>query len=606
MIGVVGLALEVVFPRFRFRLGRVVLLGVFASACASAPSVPAEDSVIVVGAGISGLSAAVEAASRGAAVTVVDSWSVFGGHAVIAGGAVCIVDTRLQRKNGISDSPELALQDFLTWGGAEVERGWAEYYARHSAREVHDWLTAMGVEFESVGAWYGNSVPRLHRTKGFGFGLVSPLYREALRFDSIDFVWNFRVDRLLYAADRVIGISGIDLRSERREDFRAGAVVLATGGFQSNLDLVREYWPRQLQMPERILAGSGVNSTGSGLILANQVAGDLQRMDRQWNYSTGLPDPRYPGSNRGLSAGISRSLWINREGRRFVNETASEKFRLPEVLSQPGATYWAIFDFDDRQFFNVSGGAGWKEFSEIEELILNNPELTASASSLDVLARRIGVPEALFSTTVEQFNRFLGEGVDPDYQSFSSGRARSWRIERPPFYAVQFFPLARKSMGGIRVDLSCRVLNREGVVIPGLLASGEVTGFGGINGSAALEGTFLGPAVAMGRVAGRTATSSSGEPQAVSASPSREFQDATASSAEFEDAACLGCHSIAKQIASPRPGFRHFELTHAMSANRDWPCRDCHPQLFPFDQTDHRWRDEEQLESCSICHLSKE
>ena len=114
------------------------------------------------------------------------------------------------------------------------------------------------------------------------------------------------------------------------------------------------------------------------------------------------------------------------------------------------------------------------------------------------------VPPANLRATVSRYNELAKQGIDLDFQAFGEKTfPKPKPIDTPPFYAAQFFPLTRKSMGGVDVDLNCRVLDKAGRAIPGLFAVGEVTGFGGINGKAALEGTFLGPGIYMGRIAGR-------------------------------------------------------------------------------------------------------
>lgn len=105
--------------------------------------------ILIVGAGIAGLSAALEAARAASSVMVIDTFSVFGGHAVVSNGAVSIVDTPLQRSKKITDSPEIALRDFMDWG-KDANVDWVRYYVQHSREEVYDWLTQMGVVFESV------------------------------------------------------------------------------------------------------------------------------------------------------------------------------------------------------------------------------------------------------------------------------------------------------------------------------------------------------------------------------------------------------------------------------------------------------------------------
>lgn len=226
--------------------------------------------VIVVGAGIAGLSAALEAARGGASVLVVDKWSIFGGHAVMSMGALNIVGTPTQVAQGIQDSPELAQEDFLTWG-IDANPGWVAYYARHSRTELYDWLTGMGIEFTRVAPSPGNSVPRIHILAGRGLGLVSPIYRNALLNPNIRFAWNVNIDRLMTDGGRVIGVEGQNVRTGERTSYEGQFVILATGGFQSNLALVKENWRADLQLPDTILTGSGINSQGSGLKLARDV-----------------------------------------------------------------------------------------------------------------------------------------------------------------------------------------------------------------------------------------------------------------------------------------------------------------------------------------------
>jgi succinate dehydrogenase/fumarate reductase flavoprotein subunit len=134
----------------------------------------------------------------------------------------------------------------------------------------------------------------------------------------------------------------------------------------------------------------------------------------------------------------------------------------------------------------------------------DTPGVVVTAGSLDDLASAMRVPVANLRATVSRYNELTVQGVDLDFPAFGEKTVPKPRpIDTPPFYAAQFFPLTRKSMGGIDIDTDCRVLDRSGRAIPGLFAVGEVTGFGGINGKAAFEGTFLGPGIYMGRIAGR-------------------------------------------------------------------------------------------------------
>ena len=141
--------------------------GALLAQASPAPDVTRSD-VVIVGAGISGLAAAIEAEKAGATVTVLDMWSVFGGHAVMSEGGVTMVDTPVQRAQGIVDSPDIAYRDFLEYG-EDADEHWVRRYVDRSRSELHDWLTALGVRFESVAIRHGNSVPRFHKRGGEGW-----------------------------------------------------------------------------------------------------------------------------------------------------------------------------------------------------------------------------------------------------------------------------------------------------------------------------------------------------------------------------------------------------------------------------------------------------
>lgn len=577
---------------------------------------PAPPDLLVVGAGIAGLSSAIEAATRGAQVTVVDMWSIFGGHAVMSQGGLCIVDSPYQRSQGIEDSPALAAKDFLEWG-EDAEREWVDYYVRHSREEIYDWLTSLGVEFDSLIRLPGNSVPRFHQPRGRGLGLVTPIYRECVENESIQFEWNLKVTSLLTEAGRVIGVRGEELRTGRSRELRARAVLLATGGFQSNLDMVREFWPQNLPFPETILAGSGLNSMGSGLELAQRAGAELHRMDHQWNYSTGLPDPRYPRAlRRGLNASNQASIWVNAQGKRFTNETGSTKETFPVLLAQKPATYWAVFDEGGKRQFSITG-SDWGDFRRIQEVIFDNPELVSSAGSLEGLAAAAGLPASALIETVRRYNQLVHRKEDTDFGRFGrNGSTRLRRreegelppkIEKPPFYAVQFYPLTRKSMGGVRIDTGGRVLAKSGRTIPRLYAAGEVTGMGGINGKAGLEGTFLGPSLVIGRVAARTVVSELGIKPS-SAPPSTESpQDEPSESKEPGDfESCRTCHDLETLVSTRRTGYSHFEKTHRVVLERGYDCGRCHAELEPFDLERHGISRLAQIDNCKFCHLAEE
>ena len=461
--------------------------------------------VIVVGSGISGLSAALELGRGGADVTVIDMSSVFGGHAVMSQGGLSIIDTPLQRELELEDSPDLAFKDFVTWG-EDANEPWVRYYVDHSRTEIYDWLIELGVRFEGIESGApGNTADRFHQPAGRGIGLVTPIYRACLELENVRFVWNTQVTGLLKDDARVTGVEVRELRTGSVQQVAADSVVLATGGFQSNLEMVRRYWPNDIPFPNRILIGSGRNSVGHGHQLAESVGGALTHMDFQWNYFTGIPDPRQPESQRGLSAANMHGILVNADGQRFANLHDWAKAVMPPMLKHKRATCWWIFDEAIKPEFVVSG-TEWKNFKKVERLIIDNPDLVQKADSLAELAEKVGLPADALEATVARWNELVEKGVDDDFGRFGPGKTEynntaSPKIGTPPYYAMQSWPITRKSMGGVAIDLESRVTDQQGRPIPGLYAVGELTGLAGINGKSALEGTFLGPCVLTGRAA---------------------------------------------------------------------------------------------------------
>jgi flavocytochrome c len=599
-LSIAGLAVVVLAVSLaRRRTPPAATLGAVGSSATPTPD------AIVVGAGIAGLSAAYELAKGGARVLVVDIASVFGGHAVMATGDLCIVGTPYQESQGAHDTADIAYGDFMAWG-EDANPDWARYYVDHSREEIYDWLVSLGVTFEALVSPAGNSVRRTHRTKGRGIGVVSPIYAECLKLPGITFAWNTRVERLLTDGRRVVGVAMTNVRTDAKSEARAAAVVLATGGFQSNLDMVRESWPHELRFPERLLIGSGINSLGSGHKIARAVGADLTRMDHQWNYITGLPDPRFPGTERGLNAYNVDSVWLNSDGKRFIAERSSPKSGFPALVAQKGSTYWSIFDESAKHAFWVAG-SDWGSFDVIERLIFGNADLVKSAGSLAELAEKVGLPAPAVTRTVEHYNAMVEKGVDTEFGRFGPGKPyQPKKIAQAPFYAVQFFPLTRKSMGGVAVDTSCRVLDTNHETLPGLFAAGELTGLAGINGKAGLEGTFLGPSIVTGRVAGRAALASIGNLTERAAPVPRPGNAAVGSDAGSTPL-CLSCHNLPELVTQRRAGYWHFENVHKVVLARGFDCVKCHAELSPAYMPDlHRIDRFAQIQVCRYCHLGED
>jgi predicted oxidoreductase len=568
--------------RLRKTLTTCLTLSALLTAAGCTPvDVQPDADVIVVGGGIAGLAAALEAADKGASVLVIDVNSVGGGHAVKAGG-FALVDTKLQRSKGIKDSADIAWRDLQRWG-EDADPYWTRRYAEQSATEVYDWLTALGVMFTVVLDTPEDSVPRFHFTRGTATNVVVPMMRKALMNPRIAFVWNSRVTELSRSAGAVIGVATVNERNGEKRFYRASATILATGGFQNNLDMVRAHWPEALRQPAELKQGAGQFATGDGYQLARSAGAKLQRMDRQVTFFQGIPDPRDATGKRAIFGQNPAAIWLDHQGRRFVNESANSKEIAAAALQLEPMSFWMLFDNDGARKLNLRG-ALWLNRQSMRNKILNNPAITQQANSLKELAQKTGIPEQDMKASVQIWNRMLNVGDDYQFGRFTAAeRPRGIdAINRPPYYALRTYPLTRKSMGGPAITTNGQVVNRRGASIPGLYAAGELTGVAGINGSYGGSGTFLGPAVLTGRIAGASAAISSGMQMRMRSPATPTYPD---------EIPVYG-----------QQGYWHYDAVHQLTSERAQTCDDCHADDMPMKMADRPAEMITRLNTCTGCH----
>ncbi len=586
----------------------LLCLSLLLAACSRPPGPEAD--VIVIGAGLAGLSAALEASDRGARVLVLEANSVPGGHAVKAGG-FALVGTPLQAKKGYVDDPETAFRDLMAWG-EDADAAWVRRYVEASGPQVHDWLASFGVTFSFILDTPEHSVPRFHFARGAAVNVVLPLVRELLARDGIELRLNQEVSALLREDGRVTGARMRDLRSGEERIARAGAVVIATGGAQADLEQVRANWRADLPEPERLYVGAGQFATGAGLELARAAGAGLSRLDHQVTFSTGLPDPRDPSGRRGLLTQNAAAIWVDATGRRFIAENAPSKVADDAVLAMSPATHWLVFDARGLRSLRIRD-AVWLDERTRRAEILDNPALVQQADDLTTLAERSGLPAQELAATVARYNALVAAGLDSDFGRFGPDTPdpSATRIETPPFYAIRLYPLTRKNMGGIAIDREAHALDDGGNQVTGLYAAGEATGVAGINGRYGGEGTFLGPSVFIGRLAGRSAARAVlGETDATSAplrasSERRLTESASPTASESsgsEAASLLDAAALSALLATPRPGYWHFEAAHTIVLERGLDCVECHGAIWPTRTADTRKEKRVQLESCTRCH----
>lgn len=552
---------------------------------------------IVVGAGIAGLSAAVEMGRDGVDVLVLDMNSVIGGHAVMAGG-FAIVDTPIQERNGFTDSPELAYADWMEWT-EDGNPDWIRYYAENSREMIYDWAAEMGAEFVRVAGGYENSVPRFHFTSRGALDVVLALYRTALELPNVFFQWNQNVESLLIEDGVVTGVVVRNVRTNIEQTLYAQHVVLATGGFEGNLDRVLQNWRTDLPKPDRLLLGASIHATGAGHDLAEDAGAGLTWMNRHYIYTNGMVDPRDPEQTLAITAGNENAIWLNTYGQRFTNETGFDKIILGDLLNQDSAYYWAVFDESSRDALSMRGRE-WIKNHEGGHPVLDNPNAAHKAESLQELASMANLSSAALLDSVERFNSLIDAGKDEDFGRFSSVGEAPPKIEQPPFYAIQFFPMPRKSMGGVAIDMQARALTAAGEVVPGLYAVGELTGSVGINGTHGMDGMFLGPALVTGRVAGGTIadahTSSENTPDISTRPPEQSLPDAVNWSPS------LTVEDLKSLLETEREGYWHFQVSHELVLEWQYECTLCHSAQVPFYPVNSTQSKLAQSQVCGNCH----
>lgn len=309
--------------------------------------------VIVVGAGLAGLVAVGELIDAGRKVIVVDQENAnnIGGQAFWSFGGLFFVDSPEQRRLGIKDSYELALQDWMGTAGFDREvddrwpRRWAQAYVEFAAGEKHAWLKQRGLKIFPMVNWaerggydasgHGNSVPRFHITWGTGPGLVEIFerkLRDGIARGLVTMKHRHRVDGLIVTDGAVTGVRGAVLEptdaargvaSSRTEvgefEFSAGAVIVTSGGIGGNYDLVRKNWPARLgEPPKHMLTGVPAHVDGRMLEITESAGGNIVNRDRMWHYTEGITnyDPVWPNHGIRILPGPS-SVWLDATGKRL-------------------------------------------------------------------------------------------------------------------------------------------------------------------------------------------------------------------------------------------------------------------------------------------------
>ena len=450
-----------------------------------------ETDVVVIGGGGAGLAAAVSAHQNGAKVIVLEKMPRVGGNTIISGAAYNAVDPKRQEAQGIEDSIDKHFQQTYE-GGDKLGKPELIRVLVENAYPTIEWLESMGMEFEDeLFTVLGGLWPRAHTpVEPLGTGYINT-YMNYIEENSSDMevLLNTKATELIMEDNRVVGVKAESPEGELILKANNG-VVIATGGFGNNVEMREEYnaiWPSLVNLKSTNHPGA----TGDGITMAKSVGANLIGMEQIQLLPMG--DPETGSLSGNIEKSVENRIFVNKEGKRFVDEGARRDVMTKALFEQEDAFMWVILDSK-----NYPTGEHKNNFNEsIDELVAAGRAF--KGDTLEELAEKIGVNPDNLVEAVNKFNEAVETGGPDEF-----GRTLfQWKIDTAPFYAGPRVPTVHHTMGGIEINEKAEVLDTNGNVIPGLYAAGEVTG--GIHGANRLGGNALADVNVFGRIAGESA-----------------------------------------------------------------------------------------------------
>ena len=453
--------------------------------------------IVVVGGGGAGLAAALTALQQGSDVIVLEKTGVLGGASAMAGAGTVATGSKWQQEDGFEDSPEKLKADMLANGHNLNDEATLDIYV-NTTGAAFDWL----VSEDGANVPYKRSgePTRTYSGEGRGAGVVSSL-ADSVEAAGGTIYTNTKGTELI-VTDGVV--TGVKAEGETANyTINAKAVILATGGFGANDEMVPD------QYKEFVYAGHA-GATGDGIIMAEAVDADLINMDlvntqpNSMILPSGLGQYCNPGVGGAYNA--SGAFLVNQDGVRFANEQGNA-WDLMQAMKENSAQY-LIMDQTSFDAFN-KGMTNSNIYSEedVETWLANDGEgnpFMVTADSIEELAGKLGVDATTLQDTVTKFNEDVAAGTDEFGRTLSAPLS-----EEGPYYALQMYIRYYASLGGLHINENMQVLNTAQEPVEGLYAAGEVVG--GLEGDVYMGGTLFGWAITSGHNAGNAASSAIAE-----------------------------------------------------------------------------------------------
>lgn len=441
-----------------------------------------ETDVVVLGSGIAGLSAAVEAQYCGADVILVEKQGIIGGSSSICGGKIIAAGSEVQKKQGILDTPQMLFDFLKKAAGNFLDDDKINYFCYHSTENL-EWLVEQGFEIQDIEAPHSSQLPwRIHnsmggegQTMGWGGGFIVPLNNKFHEMGGTTLL-NTSLTELIVKDGRVIGTKAVDTLDGSVVIIMARkGVILCTGGFAANREMVEARYPWMkdyyYNCPE--------SSQGDGARVAEAIGAR--------NYHHPYLQTMLLHDRSGAGVNEESGLIVTRDGRRFCNEYQFHSLVGAELArtGSPGGWYITCGD----------------EPFPLLNYALTLPD-TPKAGSIEELAEKMGADPAVLKATVNRYNYLCETGFDEDFEKPSS---ELHALTGPEYYAVFLKPATSITFGGLEIDIAAQVLDKDKKVIPGLFASGEVANTGNFGHGVPACGYSIGHALHFGRVAARSA-----------------------------------------------------------------------------------------------------
>lgn len=490
--------------------------------------------VVVIGAGGAGMTAAITAADAGKQVVLVESQAMVGGNSVRATGGMNATKTAAQDKNtfaeaagvektlatatekhadneavtklaatvaeqwnayqknptGYFDSVELMELDTLIGGKGSNDPELVDTLCGNSADAI-GWLDTIGADLSSVASFGGASVKRIHRPvddegKTISVGsYIVPILQENCEKRGIEILLNTTAESI--RTDESGAVTGINAVGKNGEKVivNAKAVILATGGFGANLEMVTEYKPEL----EGFMTTNAAGAQGQGITMATKVGAATVDMDQIQIH----PTVQYDTAaliTEGLRG--DGAILVNAEGKRFIDEVGTRDVVSAAEIAQTGSYSWLVVDQAMADASSVIAGYIKKGFA-------------VTGADYAELASAMGVDAEAFAATMESWNGCVEAKSDPEFGRTSFANP----LNTAPYYAIKVTAGVHHTMGGLSISPATEVLGENGEPIPGLFAAGEVTG--GVHGANRLGGNAVADFIVFGRIAGESASAYAGE-----------------------------------------------------------------------------------------------